>query len=357
VDTATAAARLNNLLAALRRTAEGSPDPKAGGDPAPAIVVDPTSLIRAVPIGRLGQECGAATDAIFSRLADEDIAEIERQIQASPELSAIYSPSFGEPGRRHLLLSFGTFLGVSAIAEKAGLPAVSPPEDIHAMARGPLSAAGGVYEADMVADALASVGADPAAVRSGLDFGCSSGRVVRVLNAAYPQVRWHGCDPNGEAIRWASENLMDIDFFASADSPPLTLEDASLGLAVAISIWSHFEPHLGLSWFEEMHRLLRPGGLLVMTTHGLTSVAFYATRGLRTPEQSRQILDSLYRDGYWYASEFGEGGDWGVVNPSWGTAFLSLEWLLAQLCPRWRVLDYAPGRNQENQDVYVLERA
>jgi hypothetical protein len=27
------------------------------------------------------------------------------------------------------------------------------------------------------------------------------------------------------------------------------------------------------------------------------------------------------------------------------------------LCPRWRVLEYAAGRNQNNQDVYVLERA
>jgi hypothetical protein len=60
--------------------------------------------------------------------------------------------------------------------------------------------------------------------------------------------------------------------------------------------------------------------------------------------------------GWWYAPEFGEEGDWGVVNPDWSTAFLSPEWMLTQLCPRWRVLEFAPGRNQENQDVYVLQR-
>ena len=105
-----------------------------------------------------------------------------------------------------------------------------------------------------------------------------------------------------------------------------------------------------------MHRLISPGGHLVYTTHGLTSVAFYATNGLRTPEQSLQITESIYRQGWWYAQEFGEAGDWGVVNPAWGTAFLSPEWIIAELCPRWRVLEFAPGRNQYNQDVYVLQR-
>jgi hypothetical protein len=49
----------------------------------------------------------------------------------------------------------------------------------------------------------------------------------------------------------------------------------------------------------------------------------YATHELRTPEQSQEIRDALYRSGSWYAPEFGEQGDWGVVNPDWGTAFLS----------------------------------
>jgi hypothetical protein len=46
-----------------------------------------------------------------------------------------------------------------------------------------------------------------------------------------------------------------------------------------------------------------------------------------------------------------------VVDPQWGTAFISPEWLISQLSPQWRVLEFAPGRNQENQDVYVLQSA
>jgi SAM-dependent methyltransferase len=224
------------------------------------------------------------------------------------------------------------------------------------MARGPLAGAGGLYEADLVADALLGAGARIDDVRTGLDFGCSSGRVVRVLAAALPDTHWMACDPNERAIAWAREHLPGIDFSVSGDEPPLAIDAAALDLAFAISIWSHFEPTLGLRWLEEMHRLIRPGGHLVLTTHGLTSVGYYATLGLRTPEQSSEIADALYRRGWWYAPEFGAEGDWGVVNPAWGTAFLSPEWVLAELCPRWRVLEFAPGRNAWNQDVYVLQR-
>ncbi len=306
--------------------------------------------------GLLGSELGRASQILFDRLAPGDVAEVEQRIGENPELSALYSPDFPPAGRRHLILALGAYLRVPAVLERTGLKPIAPPEEVHAMSRGPIAAAGGLYEADMVADALASGGVEIETLGSGLDFGCSSGRVVNVLAAAYPELEWNGCDPNRGAIAWADANLPGIRFFQSADHPPLPLADGSLGLGVAISIWSHFEPHLGLEWFREMHRLIRPGGCLVMTTHGLTSIGLYATLGLRAPEQSRLIADALYRDGHWYAAEFGEQGDWGVTNPSWGTAFLSPEWVLAQLSPGWRVLEFAPGRNQDNQDVYVLQR-
>jgi SAM-dependent methyltransferase len=311
---------------------------------------------RAVGVPWLAVEEFLSTRQLYGRLDEREVAEIEELIGQDPELAASYA-AVPDPGtRQHMILGYGIWLGHPAATEKTGLLAAQPPEEVHLMARGPSAAAGGLYEADFVVNALAGVGVEMAEVRSALDFGCSSGRVVRVLQAAYPEARWYGCDPNGPAIAWASENLPAIEFFVNGDAPPTPLTDGSLDMAYAISIWSHFAPGLGLGWFEEMYRLIRPGGYLVCTTHGLTSVALYAQLSLRSPQQSDQILGALYRQGWWYAPEFGEEGDWGVVNPDWGTAFLSPEWMLTHLCPRWRVLEFAPGRNQENQDVYVLQR-
>jgi SAM-dependent methyltransferase len=338
---------------------EPEPEPAESAPPPPQPIPTgaPARFARELRPGRLGGEQARSTNTLYERLAEGDILETERRIAETPELRDDYAAAaHDETTRRHMILAFGIWLSLPSIPEKTGLPGVQPPEHIHVMARGPTAAAGGLYEADLVVDALAGAGVEMADVHSALDFGCSSGRVLRVLAAAYPEVRWHGCDPNGPAIAWAEENLPGTDFFVNGDAPPLPLDDGSLDLVYAISIWSHFAPELGLRWFEEMRRLIRPGGHLVCTTHGLTSIALYAALMLRTPEQSDEIVGALYRDGAWYAPEFGEQGDWGVVNPDWGTAFLSPEWLLTHLCPHWRVLEFAPGRNQQNQDVYVLQR-
>jgi SAM-dependent methyltransferase len=347
--------RLVRITERVQRPAAVETEP-AENDPGQAEPGAPARFARELPLGFLGVHATAASRALYERLDPADVAEVERLIAADPELAAFYASS-NDPGTlRHVLLAFGVWLGVPAVLEKTGLSAAQPSEEIHAMARGPISAAGGLYEADLLSDALAGVGTDLTGIGDALDFGCSSGRVLRVLASAYPETAWKGCDPNAAAIGWASENLPAIEFFQSANTPPLPLADASLDLAYAISIWSHFAPMLGLHWFEEMRRVIRPGGHLVLTTHGFTSVAYYAGHRLRTTEQSDAIIGSLYRHGWWYAAEFGAAGDWGVVNQEWGTSFISPEWLLTQLCPRWRVLDFAPGRNLDNQDVYVLQR-
>lgn len=316
-----------------------------------------TNFVRGpIAFAELTTESASATRMLYERLQHEDVLAVEQMIRDTPGAWEHYGGASNDGARRQILLAFGAWLGAVDLLAKTGLSDAQPPENVHTMARGPLATVGGLYEADLILDALTSAGVEIGGLHSGLDFGCSSGRVVRVLAAACPQIEWHGCDPNREAIAWAGENLPGIDFFANDDAPPLPLEDQSLDFAYAISIWSHFAPQLGLRWFEEMRRLLRPGAHLVCTTHGLTSVAHYATGRLRSVEQSLEIRDTLYRDGCWYAPEFGEEGDWGVINPEWGTAFLSPEWMLAKLCPDWRVLEFAAGRNQENQDVYVLER-
>jgi SAM-dependent methyltransferase len=209
----------------------------------------------------------------------------------------------------------------------------------------------------MVAEAVRRAGSDIGRMRAALDFGCSSGRALRPLAAVWPQVSWHGVDPNQPAIAWAREHILGVSFAVSPTDPPLDLPAGRLDLAYAISIWSHFAEDAARRWLDEMHRLLAPGGLLVMTVHGLQSVAYYAATGERTPRQLEQIRRALYRRGFWFAPEFGTAGDHGVAHLEWGNAFMSPEWLLRTVTGSWEVAHYAVGRNSGNQDVVVLRRS
>jgi SAM-dependent methyltransferase len=331
-----------------------APAPAPNGAPAPR---DSACFGRAAAPGRFAVERGDASARLLARVEAATRAALEERIAADPRLAPIWSGASDPVVRRHLLLAFGAHLHDAELLAQTGLSDAQPPPEVHSMASGPLAAAGGIYEADMVCDALASAGVDVAAVRAGLDFGCSSGRVARVLAAAFPDARWSGCDPNHDAVRWAAEAFPAVRWFASANEPPLPLADGELDLVYAISIWSHFEPGLGLRWFEEMRRLLEPGGHLVVTTHGWTALAYDARLARRPEHELAEIERALTRDGHWFIDPFGEAGDWGVVNPRWGSAFVTADFLAEQLCPSWRVVEFVPGRNQDNQDVYVLARA
>ena len=122
--------------------------------------------------------------------------------------------------------------------------------------------------------------------------------------------------PNGTAstrtpaIAWAQEHLPGVDFAIPA-GPPAGLPRGRFDLVVAISIWSHYGEAAAVRWLDEMHRIVRPGGHLVFSTHGLHSISYYAQTGERRVSAD-QIRRELYQRGYWFAPEFGEAGDWGV---------------------------------------------
>ncbi len=331
-----AAARVRASLA--RPTSKGEPAPGRAAHTAAS-----RGFARTLGPQPLAREASTVTSILYGRLSEQDVLDTEQLIRDSPGAWGHY---FGDAPRAQnngLVLALGMWLGSELLSERTGLIRAEPPEDVHAMTRGAQNAAGGLYEANMVIDALLGAGGDMAEVSSALDFGCSSGRVVKPLAAAYPDVRWRGCDPNEPAVAWARENLPGIDFFANGNVPPLPLAEVSWTSPMRSRSGRTSSPPAGALWFAEMHRVIAPGGHLVMTTHGPTSVAHYMAGGQRSADQSGEILEALYRDGWWYAAEFGEQGDWGVVDPEWGTAFVSPEWVLAQLCPRWRVLEYAPG--------------
>jgi SAM-dependent methyltransferase len=121
--------------------------------------------------------------------------------------------------------------------------------------------------ARMIADTFARHGQPIEEVGDLLDFGCGCGRVVRHWRAL-SATSVHGTDFNARLISWCTKNLTFADFSKNELAPPLRLAEDRFDAAYAFSVFTHLPEELTLEWLAELSRVLRPGGLLVVSTHG-----------------------------------------------------------------------------------------
>jgi SAM-dependent methyltransferase len=293
------------------------------------------------------------TDRVHERLAPGDIEDVTSRLAGDP---AVLYATCDEETRRRIVLNFAAAYAVAPVLERAGMSASMPPPDVHAMARGEVAAGGDFALADLVFDALDHAGIDVGDNSTVLDFGSSSGRTLRAIAAGRPDLESLGCDPNDGAIAWAATHLPMATFFVSPLRPPLALPDASVQLAYAISVWSHFAEAPATAWLKEMHRILAPGAALVLTTHGIDCLSTQLRRGDISDETAAAAAAGLLETGHHFVDVFGPDGDWGVKDEGWGNAWFSLEWLLSHTGDDWAVLLDWPGALDQVQDVVVLQR-
>lgn len=96
-----------------------------------------------------------------------------------------------------------------------------------------------------------------------LDWGCGCGRITRHLGR-YTVARILGRDPDPVTVGWAARHLPG-DFARSGYQPPLDLADASVDVVVSLSVFTHLSLAGQRAWLEELARIVRPGGLLLLT--------------------------------------------------------------------------------------------
>ncbi|HXH97561.1 MAG TPA: class I SAM-dependent methyltransferase, partial [Gaiellaceae bacterium] len=103
-------------------------------------------------------------------------------------------------------------------------------------------------------------------VEAVLDFGCGCGRVTRYWAGFGASVA--GSDLDRAAVEWCRGNLPFGRFEVNGLEPPLAFENESFDLVYALSVFTHLPSELQLAWRDELLRVLRPGGYLLVTTHG-----------------------------------------------------------------------------------------
>lgn len=107
-----------------------------------------------------------------------------------------------------------------------------------------------------------------------LDWGVGHGRLARHFDMFAPQAEIFGSDIDPDNIRWLQQALPRVRGSVGPLMPPSQFADDQFSLIYGISVMTHLERSVQRAWLEEIRRILRPGGIALLTFTGDTSVAF-----------------------------------------------------------------------------------
>jgi SAM-dependent methyltransferase len=142
----------------------------------------------------------------------------------------------------------------------------------------------------------AAAGFGVAGASSILDFGCGAGRVIRHL-PSLTNARLYGTDYNPALIGWCAANLPG-EFSRNELTPPLVYDDAQFDLVYALSVFTHLRPETQRVWLAEYSRILRPGGLALISFHDENQPGF---------PDAREARARMSADGFYIFNDMAEG--------------------------------------------------
>lgn len=103
-----------------------------------------------------------------------------------------------------------------------------------------------------------------------LDWGCGPARVLRhmtqLLSSFKPKIC--GVDYNEKTIKWCKKTFLEMDFALNSLSPPLSFTHDSFDVIYALSVFTHLSEQSHYAWLQELKRLVKPNGILILTLYG-----------------------------------------------------------------------------------------
>jgi SAM-dependent methyltransferase len=177
------------------------------------------------------------------------------------------------------------------------------------------------------------------------DFGCGSGRILRYLHPILEGVRFIGTDIDEEAIQWCSDELAHLGWFqTNPHRPRLPFAAASCDLVYAISVFTHLPEEMQFAWLQELQRIVKPGGHVLLTAHG----EGLFRRHIKDPEALARFESS----GFHYV----RFGDTDGLPAFYQTAFHSDEYLRREWGRYFEVIVVESRGIANNQDLVLCKR-
>lgn len=138
-----------------------------------------------------------------------------------------------------------------------------------------------------------------------LDWGCGPGRLIRHM----PELIGNGCsyygtDYNENSIAWCTENLPNIEFNLNSLEAKLPYDSDFFDVIYGNSIFTHLSETMHHDWYTELHRVLKPGGIMVQTTQGTNFRSKMSPSELQKFEGGELVVRGRVKEGHRTFSAF-----------------------------------------------------
>ncbi len=168
------------------------------------------------------------------------------------------------------------------------------------------------------------------------EWGCGPARVVRHLRRylKQPRVELYATDYNKNTIAWARAHIAGIRFEFNDQTPPLPFRENFFDCVYAISVLTHLSEKSHFEWLKEIGRVVKPGGIIAVTTHGDASAARLLQGEKRRYAAGKVVVRGQVREG-----------------KKWYLAYQPAVFMREELLADWDVLDHTSFTS--TQDVWV----
>jgi len=201
-----------------------------------------------------------------------------------------------------------------------------------------------------------------------LDFGCGWGRHYRFFMKNVPTENILGVDCHPGLIELCQATNPAGQFKTVPACPPIDLEPESLDIIFAYSVFSHLNEPVGLAWISEFARLLKPGGLAIVTTHSHSFPEFCESLRNAPETQKGFWQQTLARIAFTDLTEAKNRYDCGeflyaptgggpALSPElYGEAVLSKKYVLRKWTEYFKLIDFLDNPSILAQAVIVLRK-
>ncbi|NSY21868.1 class I SAM-dependent methyltransferase [Agrobacterium vitis] len=197
---------------------------------------------------------------------------------------------------------------------------------------------------------VAAAGEEFSRFSSVLDFGCGCGRVLAGFEGLFSNhVRLVGCDINPKLVDFAKRSFPFAEIYQTDLMPPLPFGPATFDFIYSSSVFTHMSSVSMRKWAQELSRVMRGGGVLVVSFHG----------SMYHQEFSKLIpdLSDVMRSDKHYVHQFPD-----AAEGENSVATLASEQFFAEMFEGFEVLLHrqsaisGPIHFCANQDVLVMRR-